>query len=93
VADRLVQRIWVPHTPVLRVRVWSHLRSNQLRKAPLPARTTRVTPLTRLARTSLLLRVFPVVTFPPHLHYNSPRLNDLASRSNEYLTSKRFLCR
>src|SRR6266852_5263710 len=38
-----------------------------------------------------LLRVFPMVTFSPHLLCNSPRLNDLASRSNEYLTSKRFL--
>src|SRR5216684_8302756 len=38
-----------------------------------------------------LLRVFPMVTFPPHLLYNSPRLNDLAIRSNEYLTSKRLL--
>src|SRR6266849_4181155 len=37
------------------------------------------------------LRVFPMVTFPPHLRYNSPRLNDLAIRSNEYLTSKTFL--
>jgi len=32
-----------------------------------------------------------MVTFSPHLRYNSPRLNDLAIRSNEYLTSKRFL--
>jgi hypothetical protein len=32
-----------------------------------------------------------MVTFLPHLRYNSPRLNDLAIRSNEYLTSKRFL--
>jgi len=48
-------------------------------------------PLTRLPRTSVLLRVFPMVTFPPHLLHNSPRLNDLAIRSNEYLTSKRFL--
>ncbi len=31
-----------------------------------------------------------MVTFSPHLLCNSPRLNDLASRSNEYLTSKRF---
>jgi len=31
------------------------------------------------------------VTFSPHLRYNSPRLNDLAIRSNEYLTSKSFL--
>src|SRR5216684_3239867 len=38
-----------------------------------------------------LLRVFPMVTFLPHLLYNSPRLNDLAIRSNEYLTSKRLL--
>ena len=48
-------------------------------------------PLTRLPRTSVLLRVFPMVTFPPHLLHNSPRLNDLAIRSNEYLASKRFL--
>src|SRR5713101_7874177 len=32
----------------------------------------------------------PNVTFSPHLLCNSPRLNDLATRSNEYLTSKRF---
>src|SRR5260370_36558545 len=32
-----------------------------------------------------------MVTFPPHLLYNSPPLNDLAIRSNEYLISKRFL--
>src|SRR6266481_5814765 len=32
-----------------------------------------------------------MVTFSPHLRYNSPRLNDLAIRSNEYLRSKRFL--
>ncbi len=44
-----------------------------------------------LPRTSVLLRVFPVVTFPPHLRCNSPRLNDLAIRSNKYLISKRFL--
>ena len=47
--------------------------------------------MTRLARTSVLLRVFPIVTFSPHLRYNSPRLNDLGICSNEYLTSKRFL--
>jgi hypothetical protein len=32
-----------------------------------------------------------MVTFPPHLLCNSPRLNDLAIRSNEYLASKIFL--
>ena len=32
-----------------------------------------------------------MVTFSPHLRYNSPRLYDLAIRSNEYLISKRFL--
>jgi hypothetical protein len=53
--------------------------------------STPAIPLTRLPPHLGLLRVFPVVTFPPHLLYNSPRLNDLASRSNEYLTSKRFL--
>ena len=61
------------------------------RQAPRPARTTRAIPVTRLPRTPVLLRVFPMVTFSPHLRYNSPRLNDLAIRSNEYLTSKRFL--
>ena len=35
--------------------------------------------------------VFPMVTFSPHLRHNSPRLNDLAIRSNGYLISKRFL--
>ncbi len=47
--------------------------------------------LTRLPHSSVLLRLFPIVTFPPHLLCNSPPLNDLARRSNEYLTSKRFL--
>jgi hypothetical protein len=60
------------------------------RQAPRPG-TTRLTPRTRLPRTSVLLRVFPLVTFSPHLRYNSPRLNNLAIRSNEYLRSKRFL--
>jgi hypothetical protein len=46
---------------------------------------------TGAGHTSVLLRVFPIVTFSPHLRYNSPRLKDLASRSNEYLTSKSFL--
>src|SRR5260370_27946944 len=31
-----------------------------------------------------------MVTFSPQPRYNPPHLNDLASRSNEYLTSKRF---
>jgi hypothetical protein len=32
-----------------------------------------------------------MVTFSPHLRHNSPRLNGLAIRSNEYLRSKGFL--
>ncbi len=61
------------------------------RQVPRPARTTRVTPLTRSARTWVWLRVSRFVSFSPHLLCNSPRLNDLAIRSNEYLASKIFL--
>ena len=44
-----------------------------------------------LAEHRFLSRVSEMVTFSPRPRYNSPRLNDLANRSNEYLTSKRFL--
>src|SRR5260370_39218523 len=80
----------MPHTPVLRVPFGLTLAATNYASALL-ARTIPAIPLARLTRTSVLLRIFPIVTFPPHLLCNSPRLNDLANRSNEYLRSKRFL--
>src|SRR5216684_295681 len=91
VAERLVERFWVPQYAGFAC-ACSESRSQRPRRQPArPAGTTRVTRLTRLPRTSVLLRVFPIVTFLPHLLCNSPRLNDLASRSKGYLISKRFL--
>src|SRR5258707_1148290 len=80
--------IGVPHTPVLRVRVYSHLRGDQLSKRP--DQLEHLLSLPTAWPAPVLLRVFPIVTFSPHLLANSPRLKDLRSRSNEYLTSNRF---
>ena len=90
VADRLVQRIWcrIRRSCVCRFRVTF-------------AATNYASALTSSNNSchspdSLALHLgfapgFRIVTFPPHLLCNSPRLNDLASRSYEYLISKRFL--
>jgi hypothetical protein len=79
----------VPRTPDLRARVRVTFAATKEATA-LTKNNSSHSPNSLAPHLGLAPRL-AIVTFSPHLRYNSPRLKDLAIRSNEYLTSKRFL--